>query len=217
MTTRQKNAIVLIAAIAAAVFGLFALEKNRAKTGDGAVHLLDAIPADTFLLATVDVAKVRHSPLAEPLRAFGASMGKGLLGQQCGFDPVERLDALAVAIPEAEGTSDFGIATAGPITKEELVPCAQKVMLSHGAHFGTRDVAGFTLLEDKGTFAAAQAKLAVRDRGPFLLARDPWLTSMIDAWERRRPRIETNPKHTELRRRLSASKMPASRSRCPVR
>ncbi|WP_394823815.1 hypothetical protein [Pendulispora albinea] len=210
MTTRQKNAAILIVAVLGTFGALFLLEKSRSSAERGGTRILDAIPADTFLLATVDVEPLRGSPLADPLRALGPGIGMNgkELQAQCGFDPFDRLDALALAIPEGEGVGDFGIVSAGRIAKDELLRCARTLMQSRSARLGTRDVSDFTLVEDQGTFAASQGKLAVRDGGPFLLSREPWLTSMIEAWDKKRPRIEASTRHMELRKELSTPQAP---------
>jgi len=210
VTTRQKNAIVLVLAVLGTVVALYFMEKDRNASEPAGARVLAAIPADTFLLATVDVAPLRHSPLIEPLRAFGAGMGKDLQSQ-CGFDPIERIDALAVALPEAEGAGDFGVASAGPLTQEELLTCARTVMQSRGAHLGTHKAAGFVLAEDTGILGGAYGKLAVRDSGPFLLAREPWLSAMMDAWRHAKPRVETNARHMDLRKALEATAGGASK------
>ncbi|WP_394833651.1 hypothetical protein LVJ94_44810 [Pendulispora rubella] len=205
MTTRQKNAIVLVLAVLGTVAALYFMEKDRNASEPAGARVLAAIPADTFLLATIDVAPLRHSPLVEPLKALGATgMGKDLQSQ-CGFDPIERLDTLAVALPEAEGSGDFGIASAGPLTQEELLTCARTLMHARGANLGTRKAAGFVLAEDTGILGGVYGKLAVRDSGPFLLAREPWLSAMMDAWARKKPRVETNARHMDLRKTLEAS------------
>ncbi|WP_394844110.1 hypothetical protein LZC95_44540 [Pendulispora brunnea] len=205
MTTRQKNAIVLVLAVLGTVAALYFMEKDRNASAPTGARVLAAIPADTFLLATVDVAPLRHSPLVEPLRALGSKgMGKDLQSQ-CGFDPIERLDTLAVALPEAEGAGDFGIASAGPITEEELLTCARTVMEARGAHLGTHKAGAFVLAEDTGILGGVYGKLAVRDSGPFLLAREPWLTAMMDAWTRKKPRVETNTRHMDLRKSLETA------------
>ncbi|HWL89175.1 MAG TPA: hypothetical protein VNO21_25405, partial [Polyangiaceae bacterium] len=177
---------------------------SRPPSEQSGARVLDAVPDDTFLLATVDVARVRSSPLAEPLRSLGAGMERNIAGQ-CGFDPVDRLDTLALAVPESDGIGDFGVATVGHLQKEELVRCARTIMQGRSAALGTREASDFTIVEDKGTFAAGAAKLAIRDLGPFLLAREPWLSNMMAAWEGKKPRIAANPRHMELRRALAGS------------
>jgi len=201
VTTRQKNAIVLTLAVFATVLALYFLEKNRSPSAPGGARVLDAVPADTFLLATFDVGPLRASPLMEPLRSLSAGMGKDVRSQ-CGFDPLERLDTVAVALPESDGIGDFGVVSVGSLKKDELLKCARTVMQARSANLAAHDVSGFTVVEDKGTFGGAYGKLAVRDFGPFLLAREPWISSMIEAWEKKRPRIESNARHMDLRRSL---------------
>ncbi|MEO6420963.1 MAG: hypothetical protein ABIP39_16240, partial [Polyangiaceae bacterium] len=46
------------------------------------------------------------------------------------------------------------------------------------------------------------AKLALHEGGPFLLARGPWLTKMVDTVEKKSPSIEKNALHSEVRRAL---------------
>ena len=97
--------LVAFAALIGAA-GLVTLRARRASSGGGGVAgVLAAAPADAWLLATVDVAAAW--PLLKP--AVGAAgglagatrvAGLGPLSAACGFEPLEHLRELMVALPE---------------------------------------------------------------------------------------------------------------------
>jgi hypothetical protein len=208
VTTRQTNALILALLIAAT--GGFLYWTSRAEQSARAQvspveRTLEAAPAETFLVATLDVAKLRGSPLLAPLQSLGAGLNKEVT-HKCGFDPLERLDALTVAVPEDEGSGDFGLAMAGRLSTNELVTCGQKVMEDRGAVIATEHVGSFTLAYDKATVASLNrfGKLALREGGPYLLARGEWLETMIASAEQKHPRATSNTRHMALRTALDA-------------
>ncbi len=183
---------------------LFALSL-RAKRPEGAAGktLLSALPEDSFMVATVDMKALRASPLAGPLTSLGLGrLGAGAAIQgasaTCGFDPAAKIDELAIALPEAEDTGDFGLAMQGAVGRDELVECAKKVISARGGRPTVAPQGAFTFVDD----TTVGAKLALHEGGPFLLARGPWLTKMVATVEKTNPSIEGSPQHLELRRAL---------------
>ncbi|MEO6419302.1 MAG: hypothetical protein ABIP39_07860, partial [Polyangiaceae bacterium] len=139
MTTRQNNAMYLLAvfALSGVLFAL-SLRGPRSVVGEKKT-LLSALPEDSFLAATIDMKALRASPLSAPLTSLGLDRfagGAGLQGASatCGFDPAAKIDELAIALPEAEDTGDFGLAMQGAASRDELVVCAKKVILARGGH-----------------------------------------------------------------------------------
>ena len=183
---------------------LFALSLRGKRPGEAANKtLLSALPEDSFLVATVDMKALRASPLAAPLTSLGVgrlAAGAAISGASaaCGFDPAAKIDELAIALPEAEDTGDFGLVMQGAVGRDELVACAQKVILARGGHPTVAPQGAFTFVDD----TSVGAKLALHEGGPFLLARGPWLTKMVATVEKKNPSIEESAAHLELRRAL---------------
>ena len=155
------------------------------------------------MAATVDLRALRASPLAGPLTSLGLgrlAAGAAIQGASatCGFDPAAKIDELAIALPEAEDTGEFGLAMQGAVGRDELVECAKKAISARGGHPTVAPQGAFTFVDD----TSMGAKLALHDGGPFLLARGPWLTKMVATVEKKSPSIEENAQHLELRRAL---------------
>lgn len=183
---------------------LFAQSLRGKRPGEAAAKtLLSALPEDSFMAATVDMKALRASPLAAPLTSLGLdrlAAGAAIQGASatCGFDPAAKIDELAIALPEAEDTGDFGLAMQGAVGRDDLVECARKVILARGGHPTVAPQGAFTFVDD----TSVAAKLALHEGGPFLLARGPWLTKMVATVEKKSPSIEANALHLELRRAL---------------
>lgn len=169
--------------------------------------LLDSVPRDAWLIATLDVAALRASPFARPLLGGSENTvvpGLGSLSARCGFDPVERLRELVVSSPEVGERSDFGVAFTGDFTRDELSRCADRVIRARGGSPATSSRGGFTLVED--TSDLMHARLAYREGGPFLVGRGAWLDAMIDATEGKAERRRFE--HDDLRGALAAKNGP---------
>ena len=189
-------------AAAALVTGLIV---RSARPGTSAVN---AVPEDTFLAASVDVWALAESPLGGALVGGDGGAGGGaasLLGMgdvqaTCGFDPLAHLRSIAVAVPETKG--DFGIAAAGDLGKDALASCARDLAQKHGGKPSSRAAGSFTVMTDDS--APGGASLAVREGGPFLVGRGPWLDHMIDVVEGRAPSLASSAEHASLRADLRA-------------
>ncbi len=172
--------------------------------------VLSAVPHDAWLVAFVDVAALRASPIAKPVLDTGSATaipGVGSLLERCGFDPVTKLRQLVVTSPELEidaGDSDFGIAFSGDFGRDELSACAEKVILAHGGQPSTSKRGTFSVIED--TSGGKRARVAYRDGGPFLVGRGAWLDAMMDAAEGKADR--ERPEHAALRAALSKQGAP---------
>jgi hypothetical protein len=167
-----------------------------------APHLLDTVPRDAWLVATLDVTALRASPFARPLLGGGDSPalpGLDSLAAHCGFDPMGRLHELVVTSPESGERGDFGVAFTGDFTRDELARCAERVIRARGGSPATSSRGGFTTVED--TSDAMHARLAYREGGPFLVGRGAWLDAMIDATEDRAGRLRSD--HSDLRAALA--------------
>jgi hypothetical protein len=173
---------LLAAGLAGAVAVVLGLRAARAPSP--ARGVLQAAPADAWLVVTADVVAAR--PLLEPFfRSAGGlstatrAAGLGSITAACGFDPVEHLRELMVAAPEGGERGDFGIAFSVDLTKDELASCARKAIAARGGSPSTTTRGDYAVIGDESD--PGQARLAYRDRGPFLVGRGAWLDAMIDA------------------------------------
>jgi hypothetical protein len=141
--------------------------------------VLAAVPRGAWLVATLDVAALRASPVAQAVvGSEGVTIpGVGRLVDACGFEPLAHLTEIAVVAPEGEG--EFGVAFAGDFDKRVLSDCATKILRARGGEPATETRGTFTLVGDVDD--AKRARLAYRDGGPFLVGRGGWLLTMIDA------------------------------------
>jgi hypothetical protein len=174
--------LVALAALLLAAALVAALRARRIRRDAAGVLL--AAPGDAWLILTVDIAAAR--PLIEPLLGDGGRLAKatraaglGSISDACGFDPVEHLRELMVAAPEGGERGDFGVAFSADLTMGELAACARKAIAARGGAPSTTTRADFVIIGDAN--APSQARLAYRDRGPFLVGRGAWLDAMIDA------------------------------------
>ena len=200
----RRQYVLFFVLVAAVTVAGFAVARSRMGAGSGR-DVLAAVPGDSWLVVTVDVAALRASPLAKPLLGGGAGdlAGLGPLPDACGFDPVPRLRQLAVASPEAGERGDFGVVLDGDLTKGELSRCAEKIIGARGGSASTTPRGSFTVVENAGD--AKRTRMAYRDGGPFLVGRGGWVDSMIDAYGGKRPALSSNAQHMALRSSLSAA------------
>jgi hypothetical protein len=202
VTTRGKNILGLLAFAAASVLiiGFIRREERQMR------RVLDAVPAHAFLVMTLDVDRLRKSPIGSAILGRGDSklLGEKTLTATCGFDPLDRMREIAIAVPQENDTGEFGVVIRADITKDELLACAEKVMDSRkgGAHASVRRSGSFTLLEPDGDLQQHYPTLAYRQGGPFLVARGTWLGTMIDTAEGKLPSARRESKHLSLRRAL---------------
>jgi hypothetical protein len=202
VTTRAKNILGLLAFVAASVVVVWLIRRQTAERQ----RVIDAVPADAFLVMTLDVDGLRKSPLGTAILGGANSklLGEKTITSTCGFDPLDRMREIAVAVPQEDETGEFGIVIRADITKDELLACAEKVMDSRqgGAHASTRESGSFTLVEPDGDLQNRYPTLAYRKGGPFLVARGTWLGTMIDTAEGKLPSARRESTHLSLRRAL---------------
>jgi len=221
VTTRQKNAGVLVAIVLAAV--AIAVSSGRRGAGGGGglgggggrVSAFDAVPEDTFLIAALDTRELRSSALAAPLASIASRIG-GLRGAEatCGFDPLARLEELVVAVPEAGDSGDFGVVMRAAGSRDELADCARKVIEARGgepvvAREDVRDgarEASRTRVSDRSVAGAGRPELVFDDRGRVYLGRGAWLAAMLEAAAGARPSLGAGSPHADLRRALGQAR-----------
>jgi hypothetical protein len=183
--------------------------------GLGGPSPLAAVPDDSFLVLTLDVRAFAESPLAEALVGNGKDkpgsasrlLGVDTITESCGFNPLTRLRAIAVTVPETGEGGDFGVIASGDISRAELTKCAEAMIARRGGHAQTSAIGSFTVVEDDRAARDPEAlppKVAFRDGGPTIVGRGAWLTRMIDTAEGRVPSVERSAEHASLRSALAA-------------
>jgi hypothetical protein len=206
MTTRRRNLMLLGAIVALAIGALIFMSPHRSTLRDPVL----AIPESTFLAITIDFDKVRASDLLGPslIEETSRAAGTSSITTTCGFDPLARVHAIAIAVPEGGDHGDFGVAAFGDATRDELVTCAKKLMPAQGAeNLTTRSEGSFTIAADGKSGANANAdasRFAFRDGGPYIVARGAWLETMLKTAEGSMPSIASNEAHASLRKKLGA-------------
>ncbi len=203
MTTRQRNATILALVVLAAA-GL-AVFSGGAGTGGGSAggraNVLDAVPEDSFLVATLSVPALRASPIAAPLIKLASSLGgMGNAEKECGFDPFARVEQMAVAVPE-ESTGELGVIVAGTLDATELITCAKKVIAARGGSataLPSPEHPSFTIIEEASALEG-KPSLALGKQGLLLVGKGAWLTKMMETAEGKRPSLKKNERHMALR------------------
>jgi len=181
----------------------------------------DAMPRDSFLLATLDVESLRASPLGEALLARGeardlarpmqAALGVGSLAESCGFDPLDRVSKLAVGLPEEGEKGAFGIAARVAVTRDEIERCAGAMARRHDEGKGSgeraaeaREVGSFFVLGGAGDSGRDAARLAYGRGGLLVVAKGSWFDAMLAAADRKGPAARDATEHTSLRTSLTS-------------
>ena len=194
MQTRTRNALTFGVAAALAAAALTAVAKLRS-TPDLGAHALDAIPSGALLVATADLAALRASPAGAPFLREGREIpGLGKVKDVCGFDPMDTLTEVAVAIPAAGEAGEFGLVAAGPVDADAVLACAAKVIQARGGNPVITTVGGFRSVRD-ASLATTGGEIAVRKGGPLLLGAGAYLRAMIDAADGRAPSIRSSRAH----------------------
>lgn len=146
----MRRQLLVLLGIAVVCAGLaYALSLIGARHGPRSA--LDAAPAESSLVAHVDVPALRASPL---WAAFVAEDDAGLarITEACGFDPIERVQRLAVFVSAGrEGTEGrLGFVARGELPAERLVACVQRIV--------TEDGGGIRRVTIEGVDAIASAR-----------------------------------------------------------
>lgn len=203
MTTRRRNLAVLLA-IAALGAGGFALVRPTPREPSA----LDAVPAQSFLVATIDIEALRASPLGEQLGTLGEA-GIARVKRTCGFDPLERATELAIAIPEEEAPGEFGVVARADLTAIEVASCAEKLARERGERTRVEErPGGFTVVEEQGGERTV-SRIALRKGGPLLVGAGHWLDAMMETVRTGRHSVRDDPTHTSLRKAVIGADKPA--------
>lgn len=166
---------------------------------------IDVVPRDSFLVATVDLAELRRSPISEALLGRGKgvgtskALGLGPLEEACGFDPLSRVQRLAVAAPEEGERGDFGLAARVQVTRQELETCTTALAKRRGASSATRHVGRFTVIEDDH-----HRSIGYGSEGLLVVGKGSWFATMLDVARKDAPSVVDAPEHQALRTALTS-------------
>lgn len=209
MQTRTRNALVLAAVALVATAGFAALWRGR-RVPDLRASAIDAVPAGAMLVAVVDLDALRASPAFAPVfRSSREIPGLGTVRDVCGFDPIDALHELAVAVPAAGDAGDFGLSAAGKVDDEAVLACASKVIERRGGRPVITPIGAFRAVRD-ATMATTGGEIAVRKGGPVLLGAGSYLRAMIDAAEGRVATVRSSPAHALMAREVGQGALEAS-------
>lgn len=196
MQTRTKNALALAVAASVLGAGLFVVARHKGSP-DLTAHALDAIPTGALVVATADLDALRASPVGAPFLREGREIpGVGKVRDVCGFDPMDTLHEVALAIPAAGDAGEFGVVAAGAIDDEAILACAAKVIEARGGKAVISPLGGFRTVRDSGLPGGGE--IAVRKGGPLLLGAGVYLRAMIDAADGRTASIRSSVAHSQL-------------------
>lgn len=184
MKPRTRDALVILT-LGAALGGGAAWLAQRGAPGApvgpaGRPRALDAIPAGALLVGSADLRALRASPVGAPFFREGREIrGVGKVRDVCGFDPIDTLDEIALAVPATGDGAEIGLSAAGEVRADALVDCASKVIQARGGRPVVTPIGSFRTVRDVN--APAGGELAVRAGGPVLLGGGSYLRAMIDA------------------------------------
>lgn len=213
LSKRARIAIVVVLLVAALGW-LVAARRNNSKTTDP----FDAVPRDAFLVATVNVAELRRSPLYDVLLGKDSSsigttggsvldrraLGLGKLGDACGFDPLTRVDTLALGVPEDGDKGELGVAARIAVTDGELEKCTTNLAGQRGGKVETTDIGGFTVVEDSSSQEPARPRLGYGHGGLLVVGRGTWFEAMLATADGKRPGVKDAPVHAAMRAALKS-------------
>ncbi len=218
----QRARIVLLGVVGAtAAFFVF----GGARTATSVSSPFDAAPRDSFLVATVNLAELRRSPLHDVL--FGKdpagrkpregeraaempvlaakALGIGKLADACGFDPLGRVEQLAIAVPEEGDKGELGMAARVTVTRDELATCTNNLAVQRGGKVATKDVGSFVVVEDSaGAEEAARPRLAYGRGGLLGVGRGAWFDAMRAAADGKKPGAREAQAHVAMRSSLTS-------------
>jgi hypothetical protein len=206
MTPRAKRGVFALSAVGALAIGTagYAWQKSRRPEPLPPPHAradaLDAIPNDAGLLATIDLAALRSSPLASLVSGPRSAAWLGGVKATCGFEPLEMLSEIALTAPSGSADGDFGIVGAGAVDQAALIDCATKVIRARGGNPVASTLGSFKTVRDvAATPGAAGGEIAARSGGPLLIGSGEMMRSMVDTADGALPSVKTNASQVALR------------------
>jgi hypothetical protein len=168
---------------------------------------LSLVPPGSAFVLSVDVRALSHAPLGAFIaERLGRTAGASTLGQACGFDPLLRLDELALTIPSAtlaaDAHPDFGVIANGRFSASEIMRCATTVINERGGEAIRTKLGSFDTVRDG---KANSGEIAAR-AGLVVVSGGSYLRELLDLAEGVHgavsPQAARELKHAELRRAL---------------
>jgi hypothetical protein len=213
--SQRARAAVLGVASSVAAFFLF----GGGGGGGGSQDPFDAVPRDSFVVATMNLAELRRSPLHDVLLGkestahaprtasamFDAkALGIGKLADACGFDPLSRVEQLALAVPEEGDKGELGLAARVTVSESELSGCASALAGRRGGKVETKDVGSFVVVEDPASESAARPRLAYGRGGLLVTGRGAWFDAMLEVADHKKPGAREAAAHAAMRHSLTS-------------
>ena len=217
MTTTERNIhLGLLGASLAVAVWVFGAQPHSAEpaTDSGALSQatderspLSIIPPGSAFVLTADLRTFARSPLGASIaERLGRSAGASKLVESCGFDPLARLDQLALAVPSAnlvaqERPEDFGIVASGRFSGTEIAHCASAEITARGGEAILTRLGSFASVRDR---RANSGEIASKD-GLLVVSGGSYFRELLDSAESKRRPGKQDPRdaqHAELRRTL---------------
>jgi hypothetical protein len=170
---------------------------------------LAIIPAGSAFLLSVNVRALSHAPLGAFIaERLGRTAGASNFAKSCGFDPLSRLDQLALAIPSAnlgaEAHPDFGIIANGRFSALEITRCASSAISARGGEVIRTKLGSFDSVRDG---KASGGEIAAKD-GLIVVSGGSYFRELLDSAEGKLDTLAQHDarsrKHVELRRALGS-------------
>lgn len=187
MRTRTAN-LAIFGALAAAVVGLGVWADARRTSP----RVVDVLPKSTAIVIEIDLEAMRTAGL-DALR-LPPELGRlDAAGRACAEGPLASLDRLALALPGASLSGDLAIVgLGGKVRAQSATACARQVITARGGAPRVERRDDFTVVQDGD---GARGVLLVRDGGPVLLGKGPWLDAVFEAAKGRAPTLRGDPLH----------------------
>lgn len=182
----------------------------------GASDPLDAMPKASFLVATLELDELRRSPIYEAVAGkegkdanaadpFRSALGMQSLADACGFDPLARVQRLAVGLPEEGERGEFGLAARVDVTREELEKCTRALAEKRGdgAKVEAKQVGSFAVVE--GGTGTSKSRLGYGSGGLLVVGKGTWFDAMLGAADHKSAGARDAEEHTKLRTSLMSA------------
>ncbi len=176
--------------------------------GNSPSAILQHIPPGAMLVATVDIAALRHTALGKQLLGQGRTVaGLGEVATICGSDPMLAVERMAIAIPDAGHDAGFGLFASGAIVANQLIGCAEKIVAKGGGRPVRVPAGRFTVLKD-ASLELSSAELAAADGGPVILAEPTYVRAALGT--EGAESMHTDARHAALRELVPAGQLVAT-------
>lgn len=201
----QRVRIAVLGLVATA----FAFFLFRGSSGSAPLDPVDAVPKESFLVGTVDVAELRRSPIYDVLLgksggAGGKALGLGAVEEACGFDPFTRIERLALAVPEKEGERDIGLVARVQVSSAELATCKQRLDERRGGEAAPAKERGDFVVIDGVQAGGAKGRLAYGKKDLLVVSTGDWFDAILATASGERPSLRAAKEHADLRASLTA-------------